>query len=482
MLTRLKVSGFKNLVDVDVQFGPFTCIAGANGVGKSNLFDAIQFLSSLADLPIVEAAQSVRAGEGRSGDIDTLFHRIGKESGNEISFDLEMIIPAEGMSDLGQNIRAQHTFLRYGLSIARRRDFLSFGPLEIRREELVPLGAVNANKFLSFPRTRKWERSAVLGGTRTLPLISTLSKGDDQTIRLRRESVSGHPLILSGRSLPRTVLSSVTGEESPTVALVKREMQSWGVLRLDPAFLREPDKSSSPTILSASGAHLAANLFQVASSGRSGADGKPTMNADQVYGQVANRLSELIHEVRRVWVDKDENRKLLTLMAEGRDRTPLPARALSDGTLRFLALAVLELDPRAQGLLCFEEPENGIHPERLLAMLRLLTDIAVDVNEPVDFENPLRQVIINTHSPAVVAQVPDESLLVAEPYEKVREGKRFQGVAFSALPGTWRSKAGAPSAARGDLLSYLSPFTLDEPGGESRRVVDREDLQRLLSL
>lgn len=43
MLTRLKVSGFKNLVDVDVHFGPFTCIAGANGVGKSNLFDAILF-------------------------------------------------------------------------------------------------------------------------------------------------------------------------------------------------------------------------------------------------------------------------------------------------------------------------------------------------------------------------------------------------------------------------------------------------------
>ena len=28
MLTRLKVKGFKNLVDVDIRFGPFTCIAG----------------------------------------------------------------------------------------------------------------------------------------------------------------------------------------------------------------------------------------------------------------------------------------------------------------------------------------------------------------------------------------------------------------------------------------------------------------------
>lgn len=43
MLTRLKVNGFKNLLDVDIRFGPFTCIVGGNGVGKSNLFDAIHF-------------------------------------------------------------------------------------------------------------------------------------------------------------------------------------------------------------------------------------------------------------------------------------------------------------------------------------------------------------------------------------------------------------------------------------------------------
>ena len=33
MLTRLKVSGFKNLVDVDVHFGPFTCIVGDPNAG-----------------------------------------------------------------------------------------------------------------------------------------------------------------------------------------------------------------------------------------------------------------------------------------------------------------------------------------------------------------------------------------------------------------------------------------------------------------
>ena len=95
------------------------------------------------------------------------------------------------------------------------------------------------------------------------------------------------------------------------------------------------------------------------------------------------RLSELIEDVHTVRVDSDERRELLTLEVTDRSETVHPARSLSDGTLRFLALAVLELDPRASGLICLEEPENGIHPERIPAMLRLLKDIATDPESPV---------------------------------------------------------------------------------------------------
>lgn len=116
-----------------------------------------------------------------------------------------------------------------------------------------------------------------------------------------------------------------------------------------------------------------------------------------------------------------ERRELLTLEVTDHDGTVHPARSLSDGMLRFLALAILEADPQARGLVCLEEPENGIHPRRIPAMLQLLQDIAVDVECPVGPDDLLRQVIVNTHSPAVVPQVPDASLLVAEWKEIVQE-------------------------------------------------------------
>jgi predicted ATPase len=64
MLTRLKVSGFKNLMDVDVSFGPFTCLIGPNGSGKSALLDALAFLGAVAsDQTLAEAARTA-AGSG----------------------------------------------------------------------------------------------------------------------------------------------------------------------------------------------------------------------------------------------------------------------------------------------------------------------------------------------------------------------------------------------------------------------------------
>src|SRR5438034_229353 len=101
MLTRLKVSGFKNLVNVDVRFGAFTCIAGGNGVGKSNLFDAISFLSALAERPLLDAALSIRGG-GKATDVRSLFHRVGDRHAEHMDLEAEMLVPDQAFDDLGQ--------------------------------------------------------------------------------------------------------------------------------------------------------------------------------------------------------------------------------------------------------------------------------------------------------------------------------------------------------------------------------------------
>jgi DNA repair ATPase RecN len=113
MLTCLKVSGFKNLVDVDVHFGPFNCITGANGSGKSNLFDAIKFLSALSDSTLIDAAVSVCGEGGKTPDVRSLFHCVGGKYDKEMSFEAEIIIPEQGIDDLGQKAKAGITFLRY---------------------------------------------------------------------------------------------------------------------------------------------------------------------------------------------------------------------------------------------------------------------------------------------------------------------------------------------------------------------------------
>ena len=245
MLTRLKVSGFKNLVDVDVRFGPFTCIAGANGVGKSNLFDAIRFLSALADLPLIEAAKSVRGG--RTADVKSLFHRIGNRYDDKMSFMAEMLIPEKGIDELGQEAEASTRFLRYTLELGLRKDdnYLSSGGLEILKEELNHITKGDAAKNLLFPHSLEW-RNSVLGGRQATPFISTTQDAQRGTVIQMHQNRSGDgaggkasPRLAS--SLLKTVLSSANAGEHRTAVVARREMQSWRLLQLEPSALREPD-------------------------------------------------------------------------------------------------------------------------------------------------------------------------------------------------------------------------------------------------
>ena len=482
MLTRLQIDGFKNLVDADIRFGPFTCIAGPNGAGKSNLFDAIRFLSRLASSPLLDAALAVRDDTGRNADVRELFHMGGGHRSKVMSFTAEMIVPTDAVDDLGQHGRATITFLEYRLQIGIRENQSALNPmpLEILHESLEPIPIGHAPQHLLFPNSVKDWRKEVVKGRRVGAFISTLLE-ENCIINLHQDAQNskggGRAFQRAATALPRTVLSSATAAESPTVLCARREMESWRLLQLEPTALRKPDNLSVPPHLASNGDHLPATLYRLAQKG----------DADQVYQRISNRLSELIGSVRGIRVDHDEKRELLTLLMTEADGTELPARALSDGTLRFLALSVLELDPETSGVLCLEEPENGIHPERIPSILRLLQDIAADANDLADETNPLRQVIVNTHSPSVVMAVPIESLLLAKSEPARQNGTTFSKVIFACVPESssgenWRNSRGAvcPQITISDLLAYLNPWIAIKEASsnhvKSRRVIDHPEL------
>ncbi len=488
MLTRLRVNGFKNLVDVDIHFGPFTCIAGANGSGKSNLFDALHFLGALADGTLMDAALSVREGSVRAQDIQNLFLHVADWYAPRMSFEAEMIVPREVTDDLGQNARAEFTFLRYELVLTLSHDAGVPG-LRIEREELSSMTMAEASGFVYFPHSSQW-RDSVLHGRRAWPLISTESGENGNLIRVHQDGRQGRIPKWLASTLPRTVISVSSTTENPSILAARREMQSWRLLQLEASALRRPDEFTAPARMASNGLHVPAVLYRLihqqpatAETGKD-ANGANIIHSGQVYARIANRLNELVEDIRGVYIERDIQRELLTLYATTKEGTAYAAKSLSDGALRFLALTVMELDSEAQGVLCLEEPENGIHPNHIPAMIRLLKDIACDTQEPVDPYNPLRQVIINTHSPAVVAEVPEGSLLLARLIEHVDEGRRYRGPQFCCLSETWRANAGqSPIITKGEMLAYLQRMQpYDErdddsvPAIEDKRVADRQDL------
>jgi len=449
MLTRLRVQGFKNLVDVDVAFSPFTCIAGVNGVGKSNLFDAILFLSALADKSLLEAVTGVRQ-ETSSANAGRIFTRNETGRVSEMALEAEMIVPATALDDLDQPANATITTLRYAVRLRLHPNGDHQLPrIELLSEELGYIGLGDARKQLRFaPRKSPWLGS-VARGERRSPFISTEEVPGGRFVKVHEDSGhQGRSRKLKAETLQRTLLSTINTAESPTALVARREMQSWRMLQLEPSRLRAPDDLTASARLGEDGRGLPATLHRLLTS--------KAADAASVRAELTNRLGELVEDVGNVRVELDEKRELLTLIVADRNGAEFSARDLSDGTLRFLALSALQIDPSWKGVICMEEPENGMHPARIPAMLQLLRDIAVDVACTADESNPLRQVLVNTHSPELVQLAPDDTVLFASQTVVQRDEGRFRGVVFRPLDGTWRAVKGDRFAVqKGKVLEYL---------------------------
>src|SRR5258708_37648144 len=63
MITRIEIDGFKSFHNFAFNFRPFQVFIGPNGVGKTNLFEAIVLLANFANEETFEAAARQSRGE-----------------------------------------------------------------------------------------------------------------------------------------------------------------------------------------------------------------------------------------------------------------------------------------------------------------------------------------------------------------------------------------------------------------------------------
>lgn len=468
MLTRLEVNGFKNLVDFSVDFGPFTCIAGPNGVGKSNIFDAILFLSLLADHPIMEAALLVRGSEIETSDIRDLFLAAGQDRAQEFKIAAEMIVEPNVQDDFGRPAEATSTYLRYEIEIGHEppvhRGML--GRLALLSESLNYITEGEAATRLKFPSSAaNFRRNVVMNKRRAKSGYISVRRADDgQTeILVHQDGGSRGPAQTAPAiTAPRTIVATSNTSVTPTVLAARREMQKWRFLALEPSAMRKPDRFYTAAFITASGGHVPAALNRLAAEAGESAD---------VFARIAAKVAKLV-PITDLEVDIDEVRQILTLMVSEQDGSKLPAASLSDGTLRFLTLAALVADPSAERLICIEEPENGIHPAKMNDMVDLLRDLAVDSEAQPGPDNPFRQVIVATHSPAFVQlQNPGDLLFAVEARIKSPGGGSVRTLRCRPLHETWRAKHGEPAVGMATIFSYLSA-----PSGAQLELPGFEDL------
>ena len=96
----------------------------------------------------------------------------------------------------------------------------------------------------------------------------------------------------------------------------------------------------------------------------------------------------------------------------------VPASRISDGSLRYLCLLALLLDPEPPPLVGIEEPEMGMHPD----LIPKLADLLVDASSRC-------QLVVTTHSDILVDALSEqpESVVVCEKHDGQTTMKRLDG-------------------------------------------------------
>ena len=386
MLSRVHVKGYKSLRDVEVELKPLTLLFGPNAAGKSNLLDAVQLLARLATgRTLKEAFEPPYRGkplESFSMDKDGIRGLLEQE---RLTFSIEADLH---ISDaVAKAVDSEILEMRQ----PGKNGNAGGAPAHVRERRLRYRLEVEMWPSSGLVRTTDEYLAALTAGGHPTGRRKPFIERQGERIHLRREG-QAHPLQYE-RYLDHAILSMPHyTPHYPHVAAARRELEGWQFFYFEP---RERMRAAIPI----------KEVRHVGPMGEELAAFLTTLKARQPrqFQALEKSLRMLLPNVDGIETDVNDLGEAEFHLRE--NGVAVPARVLSEGTLRLLGLLALTGAKETPALVGFEEPENGVHPRRIELIAELL-----QVNS--QFRDT--QYIVTTHSPILPDRLPEESLFVVQ--------------------------------------------------------------------
>lgn len=119
-----------------------------------------------------------------------------------------------------------------------------------------------------------------------------------------------------------------------------------------------------------------------------------------IFRTILNRMKAQVPGVSQVEAKETEDGRLILRFQDQAFKDPFIDRYVSDGTMKMFAYLILLFDPNPYPLLCVEEPENQLYPGLLLEL----------AEEFASYAHRGGQVFVSTHSPDFLDAVPLRSI------------------------------------------------------------------------
>lgn len=386
MLKRVQIKGYKSLRDVEVRLPRLAVLFGPNAAGKSNFLDALQLLSKIATSRTVKEAfdppyrgkpiESFTLGEGGLRGLLERDHLV-------FTIEVDLYLSDAVIESVNRQIREMRQPSggrapsdKAGTTSARVRERNLRYRVEV---EMIPKSGILriADEYLA---------ALNADGTPTRRRMAFIERQREK-IHLRLEG-QAHPTYYD-RYLDHTILSMPHyPPHYPHLVAARRELESWLFFYFEP---REKMRAVNPVKevrhIGLMGEELAAYL-------RTLKELEPRQ-----FDAIQKALRAIMPNIEGIEMDVNDIGEVeLRLKESG---VAVPARVLSEGTLRMLGLLALTGVAEAPSLVGLEEPENGVHPRRIQLIAELLNTRADDDRT---------QYIVTTHSPILPDLLPDGSL------------------------------------------------------------------------